>query len=245
MIADSLSVEVQMSEKMLSLNRMTQFVRGIKPKNLDQRFAQHIKVTEYDTYSSMLGVLPEILRFSIICLSHKFEIVKMSALKLIKHVLETQGCSLDFGLVFILKGMLRTFPAQQGKRQECLFDLGKLFDKDITISEFLFGLKIAEPITPEPTTCQREDPASGFKRALSSTYQHVLDTFVSVLSSVSSHILHSIFYEVIEPTILCQSTPVEVKIFTCKIAEKIITICQGDLLISSVLLDTLLGFVTD
>jgi hypothetical protein len=59
----------------------------------------------------MLTVLPEILRFSMMCLTHKLEIVKMSALKLIKHILETQGCSLDFGLVFILKGMLRTFPA--------------------------------------------------------------------------------------------------------------------------------------
>jgi hypothetical protein len=33
-------------------------------------------------------------------------------------------------------------------------------------------------------------------------YQHLLDTYISVLSSISSHILHGIFYEVIEPILL-------------------------------------------
>lgn len=82
------------------------------------------------------------------------------------------------------------------------------------------------PEFDQPTMWQSKiEPTSGFKRALINIYQHVLDTFISVLSSVSSHILHSIFYEVIEPTFLNQECPLEVKIFTCKIAEKIITIC--------------------
>ena len=34
----------------------------------------------------------------------------MSALKVVKFVLETQGCSLDFGMVYILKGMFLTYP---------------------------------------------------------------------------------------------------------------------------------------
>jgi len=88
----------------------------------------------------------------------------------------------------------------------------------------------------------KNEPTSGFKKALLNIYQHVLDTFISVLSSVSSHILHNIFYEVIEPTLLQTECPLEVKIFTCKIAEKIITICQGDLLLSSPLLDALLNY---
>lgn len=35
----------------------------------------------------------------------------MSALKLLKFVLETQGCSLDFALVFTLKAMLNIYPS--------------------------------------------------------------------------------------------------------------------------------------
>ena len=48
----------------------------------------------------------------------------MSALKVIKFVLETQGCSLDFGMVFILKGMFLTYPrgvvSNQGIQNETL-----------------------------------------------------------------------------------------------------------------------------
>ena len=69
---------------------------------------------------------------------------------------------------------------------------------------------------------------------MKSAYNHVLDTYISVLSSISSHILHQLFYEVI---IQCLTTPSslpsqsniqslnEIKIFSIKIAEKIITIC--------------------
>ena len=47
----------------------------------------------------------------------------------------------------------------------------------------------------------------------------------------------------IEPVILDSDASTEVKIFSCKIAEKIITICQGDLLISQKLADKLLNLV--
>ena len=62
-----------------------------------------------------------------------------------------------------------------------------------------------------------KEPASGFQGALKNVYNHVLETYISVLSSISSHILHQLFYEVIIPI---------------KIAAKIITICQGDLVLS-------------
>ena len=97
-------------------------------------------------------------------------------------------------------------------------------------------------IVKEPTIIeQNETPNSGSKRAMVNIYNHVLDTYISVLSSVSSHLLHSIFYDVIEPTLLINSGfPNEVRIFTCKIADKIFTICQGDLIITPNLWSTLL-----
>lgn len=75
-------------------------------------------------------------------------------------------------------------------------------------------------------------------------YNHVLETYISVLSSVSSHILHSIFYDVIEST-LTLSAPAPVRVFMCKIADKIFTICQGDLILTPQLLDTLLTLTSN
>lgn len=49
-------------------------------------------------------------------------------------------------------------------------------------------------ITPTKSV---SEPVSGFKTAIANIYSNVLESFISVLSSVSSHILHSIFYEVI------------------------------------------------
>jgi len=40
------------------------------------------------------------------------EIVRISALKMLKYILETIGCSLDYGMVFILKAMLKTYPVE-------------------------------------------------------------------------------------------------------------------------------------
>jgi hypothetical protein len=118
-----------------------------------------------------------------------------------------------------------------------------LLGKDISITEYLFKRSSPVVLFSEATKfVTKNEPTSGFKRALLNIYQHVLDTFISVLSSVSSHILHNIFYEVIEPTFLKTDCPLEIKIFTCKIAEKIITICQGDLLLSNPLLDSMINY---
>lgn len=110
----------------------------------------------------------------------------------------------------------------------------------------------------EPTS--RKEPNSGFDKTLMGLFNILLDTYISVLSSISSHILHQIFYEVILPILINEpfeedkprfealdkedqqlyfEMSNEVKIFAVKIAEKIITICQGDLIVSKTLLDIL------
>lgn len=49
------------------------------------------------------------------------------------------------------------------------------------------------------------EPTSGFNTALQNVHSHVLETYISVLSSISSHILHRIFYDVIEDA-LCSTS---------------------------------------
>lgn len=48
-----------------------------------------------DPYSIMLKILPYLLKFVLICLTHKKECVKLAAIKLLEFILETKGCSLD------------------------------------------------------------------------------------------------------------------------------------------------------
>jgi len=115
-------------------------------------------------------------------------------------------------------------------------------------------------ITQRDEPSFKKEPNSGFEKTLSNLFNMLLETYVSVLSSISSHILHQIFYDVILPCLTSQPFEEdrarlelmekeertihfefcnEVKIFAVKIAEKIITICQGDLIVSRTLLDIL------
>ena len=53
-----------------------------------------------------------------------------------------------------------------------------------------------------PTEASKMDePNSGALTMFKNLYNHVLDMYISVLSSISSHILHQLFYDVIIPII--------------------------------------------
>ena len=151
-------------------------------------------------------MLPECLRFTLVCLSHKLEIVRISALKFLKFILEEIGCSLDFGLVFILQAMFKTYPSNVPQADD--FDFKKLLNIDMTIVEYLFKQKQirAKDNLVASKIKLVEEPKSGSERAMVNIYNNVLDTFISVLSSASSQILHSIFYDVVESTILAGSS---------------------------------------
>ena len=73
-------------------------------------FAPQIHIMD-DPYSTMLRLLPVLLKFVLMCVTHKKEIVRMSSMKLLEFILETKGCSLDTSTVFILKAILTTYPA--------------------------------------------------------------------------------------------------------------------------------------
>jgi len=92
MIADSLPVDIALNEKINALVRVATFVKGEVPEQV--RFAKVAQSAE-DAFSVMLRILPELLRFCIICLASRIEIVQVSALKTLKFIFETQGCSLD------------------------------------------------------------------------------------------------------------------------------------------------------
>jgi hypothetical protein len=89
----------------------------------------------------MLIILPDLLKFCIICLAHKKEIVKISALKILKFVFETQGCSLDFSMVLILKSILNTYPKNATNadvESDSDFDMQILLGTKQDVHSFLF-----------------------------------------------------------------------------------------------------------
>ena len=89
----------------------------------------------------MLIILPDLLKFCIICLAHKKEIVKISALKILKFVFETQGCSLDFSMVLILKSILNTYPKNATNadvESDSDFDMQILLGTRQDVYSFLF-----------------------------------------------------------------------------------------------------------
>ena len=67
-----------------------------------------------DEYTTMVKILPFMLKFSIQCLENNpqcsKEIIIVSALRNIQFILETQGCSLDSAMIVILKSIFRNYP---------------------------------------------------------------------------------------------------------------------------------------
>lgn len=150
---------------------------------------------------------------------------------------------------------------QNSEREGLNFEQLKIDTKNasqkLSMIESLFSYSW---ITQRDEPSFKKEPNSGFEKTLSNLFNMLLETYVSVLSSISSHILHQIFYDVILPCLTSQPFEEdrarlelmekeertihfefcnEVKIFAVKIAEKIITICQGDLIVSRTLLDIL------
>ena len=64
---------------------MVAFSLGQIPAKI--RFAPQIMVSD-DAFSALLRILPQLLRFCILSLTNKREIVKMSSLKILKFVFE-------------------------------------------------------------------------------------------------------------------------------------------------------------
>lgn len=133
----------------------------------------------------------------------------------------------------------------------------QFFQSKMSMMESLFSLSWVNH-KDEPTV--KKEPNSGFDKTLTGLFNILLETYISVLSSISSHILHQIFYEVILPVLINEpfeedrarfeamdkedqqlyfEFSCDVRVFAVKIAEKIITICQGDLIVSKTLLDIL------
>jgi hypothetical protein len=98
----------QINDKLVSMKRMCDLFQG---KNVPVLvFTPQIHLMD-DPYTTILKLLPVLLKFVLMCITHKKEIVRLSSMKLLEFILETKGCSLDTSMVFILKAILTTYPS--------------------------------------------------------------------------------------------------------------------------------------
>ena len=63
----------------------------------------------------------------------------------------------------------------------------KKSSQKMSMIESIFSLSWMQ-IRDEPQ--QKKEPNSGFEKTLINLFNHLLETYISVLSSISSHILH-------------------------------------------------------
>jgi hypothetical protein len=106
--AESMCQASQINDKLICMKRMCDLFQGKPVPSLV--FAPQVYLMD-DPYTTILKLLPVLLKFVLMCVTHKKEIVRMSSMKLLEFVLETKGCSLDSSMVFILKAILTTYPS--------------------------------------------------------------------------------------------------------------------------------------
>ena len=85
---------------------------------------------------------------------------------------------------------------------------------------------------------------AAFSHVLKNLYNHLLESYLGVLSSTSSNILHTLFQEVLNKHLCNNELATDLRIYLLKIADKIITICSGDLLVHPPLLNALVEIVS-
>ena len=100
----------------------------------------------------------------------------MSALKVLKFILETQGCSLDASMIYILKGMFLTFPkantSQAQAEKEAAEKLKKQSSDDSPSAKSASTQKALEE--PESATLKRQAEAQSKVKVVQSDFDLAL-----------------------------------------------------------------------
>ena len=80
-------------------------------------------------------------------------------------------------------------------------------------------------------------------KAMVDIYNHILETLINSLPSVSTQTLHIIFNEVILPNIFTPELTPELRSYLFRITERIIAICEGDLTVGVSFIANLLNSI--
>ncbi len=232
MVADCMNPHFQLYEKLNAFKRACELYQGmrIEPAGL----VAPTKFSPEDVYTTLVRMHPCLTRLVLSNMAEPAEAQRAAMLKCLDFILENMGCSLGVYVIHILKTLIGTYPNSSVPQ----FATDSFNVSMISISSGFPHPGVSprrehrsrdEAVSPSGTVIVVGEQAAAKCAGL---YNHLLDTYVSVLSSISSQILQKLFYEILLPHALSPEMPSELKAILLKIADKIVSICQGDLVLN-------------
>ena len=247
LIADCMNQHFQLFEKLHSLKRACGLSLGTKVEPVS--LAAPTKYCEEDICTALNRLHPHLTRLLLSMMNDPNESQRAATIKCLDFLLEQMGCSLGVSIVHILKVILATYPSNTTSP----FALDS-FNCSLLSTTSALG-RIDSPRKEDHKLRMHEEPlvqtitslenmiivGEQFSNKHMNLYNHLLSTYMNVLSSISSPILHKVFFEIIMPHCFAPEISVELRCILVKIADKIITICQGDLILSPAFLTSVLN----
>ena len=205
-----------------------------------------------DVHSTLTKISPYLIKM-LMDLVHKDEQeVQIAALRGLEFLLVKLGCTLDSYMIDILQSIVDIYPSKKPSEAASEPMSHSPSENLPSIASKSPG-KAKNPKSQDfssgrdsniVTASEVKSPSELSSKSLKNLIKVILDRFVSVLSSISSNILHQIFFDLLVKTLSEGKSPNELKILLIKIAEKIISICQGDLVLNKRCLESLLTFAS-
>lgn len=248
LIAECHNAQGRELEKIYSFKRATELYLGMMvPIDEFQKQEYYYE----DVHSIMSKISPYLVKMLLDLVKSENEEVQIAALRGVEFLLEKLGCTLDNYMIDILRSIVIIYPNKKAidaanepmshSPSDTLPPMSsEKHRKDIKSQDFT---KIKERSVKAVPVKNKATIECAFK-ALKKLIQVILDKYVSVLSSISSNILHQIFFDLLVKTLSESGASNELKSLLIKIAEKIISICQGDLILNKKCLDSLLSFAS-
>lgn len=171
-----------------------------------------------DVYTCLINLQPHLARLLLRNLQDKLEPLRISCVRGLEFLIENLGCGLGNQLPLILKSVIKTYP------------LGNLH---LQADSFNTSLVSTTSLLESP---YRDEPSQNIVDA----YNRLMETFLSILTSASSQLLHTIMNDILSHYLQISDLPKELRIYLLRCAEKITQICEGDIEYSSTLLNVIL-----
>lgn len=170
-----------------------------------------------DVYTSLMRLQPHLCRLLLRTMQDTLEPLKIACIRGLEFLIEHLGCALGGQLPHILKTVIKAYPFSQ--------IIADSFNNSLLSSHSFSEMM------------RREDPSP----TLIDSFNRLLETFLTLLSSASPTILHGLFTEVLGNYLLVAEIPKELRVYLARISEKIATICEGDLTVSTSFLSGLIA----
>lgn len=252
LIAECFNAQSKELEKINSFKRATELYLGmfVTPNEFEK-----LEYFPDDVHSTLTKIAPYLIKMLLELCKNEEQEIKISALRGLEFLLEKLGCTLDNYMIEILRCIVTIYPKK----------VSEVMNEPMSHSpsEVIANIEGAPAVEKYPKHMRKDAKSQDFSvknrgikaeevknkstidcsfKAVKKIIQIILDKYVSVLSSISSNILHQIFFDLLVKTLSDSSASNELKILLIKIAEKIISICQGDLILNKKCMESLLSF---